>query len=679
MKEKAKKVIEMRNCNKAKIKKSKERGITLIALIVTIIVLLILAGITIATLTGENGIITKAIEAREQTIIAEEKEKISLAYTACKTNDFSSNVTDEQLQEELGKLDDNVQVTTSGDDLIVLFNKTMHKYSVNQDGEIQQIANLDPEEKDKIVDMLDINVAVTEGGEVLYINTNIDTSKYSILDTENTTTITENGVKKAIDGVCFIDGEGKLYMCGGIDSVDIPICISDMDNDLKGKNIVDVYYHRNYSIMVARDSEGKLYTWGSNEYGQLGDGTTEIGYSNYRDEPICISDLDNDLKGKNIVDVYASSTVIAKDSEGKLYTWGRNQDGELGDGTTENRKVPICISDLENDLNGKSIVDLYNGSAIIARDSEGKLYTWGSNMDGKLGDGTTENRKVPICISDLENDLKGKNIVDVYTGPTMIAKDSEGKLYTWGRNQDGELGDGTTEIGYSEYRNVPMCISDLENDLKGKNIVDVYTGSTMIAKDSEGKLYTWGSNVDGKLGDGTTVEGENRDVPICISDLENDLKGKNIVDIYDDGSTIIAKDSEGKLYTWGSNKVGELGDGSTETGYDNYRDVPICISDLENDIKGKNMVDIVNIEGGMFAKDNEGKLYTWGYNGFGQLGDRTTEVIEVPICISDNKNSIFFNTEISNYTMIDYAMTSHMLVSDDGKVIYVAWNNAAPN
>ena len=86
MKEKAKKVEEMGNCKKAKIEKSKERGITLIALIVTIIVLLILASVTIATLTGENGIITNAIEARERTEIASVKEQAKL--------DIASWVTD---------------------------------------------------------------------------------------------------------------------------------------------------------------------------------------------------------------------------------------------------------------------------------------------------------------------------------------------------------------------------------------------------------------------------------------------------------------------------------------------------------------------------------------------------------------------------------------------------------
>ncbi len=662
---------------KRKIKKA-NNGITLIALVITIIVLLILAGVTIATLTGDNGTLTKSNDAKEQTTIAEEEEAISLAYMACKANDYTKNVKSDEMQKELEKNQYEVQVTSSGDDLIVLFKNTKHRYKVNQKGEINQITDLNPEEKSKIIDMLDINIASTAGGDVVYIDTNIDTGEYSILNTENRNIITENGVKKAIEGYCFIDNEGKLYTWGenddgvlGDGSTEryryIPVCISDLDNDLKGKNIVNIYKYN--GIIIAKDDKGKLYTWGENDGGVLGDGITEVSYDKYRNVPVCISDLDNDLKGKNIVDVYIDGyTVIAKDNEGKLYTWGNNEDGVLGDGITEvdydkYRNVPVCISDLDNDLKGKSIVDIYMCyDRVIAKDSEGKLYTWGNNEYGVLGDGTTEvgydkYRNVPVCISNLDNDLKNKNIVDVYNNEdsyTIIAKDSEGKLYTWGKNNNGQLGDGSTE----RYRYIPVCISDLDNDLKGKNIVEVYNDySTVIVKDSEGKLYTWGKNEYGELGDGTTEVGfdKYRNVPVCISDLNNDLKDKDIVEIYKYGSTLIAKDSEGKLYTWGSNEYGILGEEITEE----YINVPICISNLDNDLKGKNIVGVYS----EIVMDSEGKIYTLGrmYNG----------EIEKPTCISDDKNSVFFNKRISRVKRIIISnITIVICFSDDGEIIY---------
>ena len=103
--------------------------------------------------------------------------------------------------------------------------------------------------------------------------------------------------------------------------------------------------------------------------------------------------------------------MIAKDSNGKLYSWGDNDYGQLGDGTTTDSSMPICISDIENSpLREKNIVKIYREeNSIIVKDSSGKLYTWGENDYGQLGDGTTTNSSMPICISDMESSpLKGR-------------------------------------------------------------------------------------------------------------------------------------------------------------------------------------------------------------------------------------------------------------------------------
>ena len=88
----------------------------------------------------------------------------------------------------------------------------------------------------------------------------------------------------------------------------------------------------------------------------------------------------------------------------------------MGNETTADSSMPVCISDIESSpLKEKNIVDVYNyGSTIIAKDSSGKLYTWGRNYYGKLGNGTTYDSSMPICISDVENsELKGKKIKNV--------------------------------------------------------------------------------------------------------------------------------------------------------------------------------------------------------------------------------------------------------------------------
>ena len=693
------------------------KGITLIALVVTIIILLILAGVSIAMLTGNNGVLTQGKRAKEETEIAEEKEAISLAMNALKiqkqvgakesgikvalnnepkeevldaqsknviklsaTSTNSIIITPEELKEEMDKGNPKPESVTQGDDdgLEVTFaaDRKNRSYDVTQAGVITKKAQLTPEEAAKIVDVVanidGVTYVLTAGGEVKETTV----TPGNIFGTLKTTdeVITKNGVKKKNED-WFIDKKGKVYTWGsnsygqlgnGSETTtytSVPICISEVeDSPLKGKNIVDVY--SDGSTMIARDSDGKLYSWGRNNFGQLGNETTANSSM-----PVCISDIENSpLKGKNIVEVYGSSTSsIVKDSVGKLYTWGYNEYGQLGDGKTTNSSMPVCISDIENSpLKGKNIVEVYGSSiSSIAKDSDGKLYSWGYNSGGTLGNGTTANSSMPICISDIKNSpLKGKNIVKIYQGYQMIiVKDSNGKLYSWGENYSGHLGDGTTD-----NRSMPVCISDIESSpLKGKNIVEVHNyDSTIIAKDSSGKLYTWGNNYYGQLGNETTADSS---MPVCISNIESSpLKGKNIVDVYNYGSTIIAKDSSGKLYSWGNNDSGELGNGTTKNS-----SMPVCISDIENSsLKGKNIVKVYSNGYTMIVKDSNGKLYSWGYNGYGQLGDGTTGNSSMPICISDVENSELKGKKIKN---VEYNSYNNGIYHNSFEVYYYVTEN----
>ena len=492
-----------------------------------------------------------------------------------------------------------------------------------------------------------------------------------------------------------IDEEGKVYTWGNnevgqlgdgttTNSV-LPICISDKENELKGKRIVDI--SAGYGHTVAIDEEGKAYAWGYNEFGQLGDGTTTNSVL-----PICISNKENELKGKKIISISAGGVhTVAIDEEGKVYTWGNNEVGQLGDGTTTNSVLPICISDKENELKGKRIVDISAGYGhTVAIDEEGKVCTWGYNKDGQLGDGTTTNSVLPICISDKDNELKGKKIINISAGVVhTVALDEEGKVYTWGDNEVGQLGDGkandivapihihsaepicltdkqnelkrmktvkvvtekteviTEVISLAESGKIyiwevgegtaiyalPICISDEDTELKGKRIVDISAGKNYtVALDEEGKVYACGNNEDGQLGDGTTT---NSPLTICISDKENELKGKKIISISAGGRYTVALDEEGKVYTWGYNYDGQLGDGTTTNSV-----LPICISDKENELKGKRIVNISAGYGHTVAIDEEGKVYTWGGNYYGQLGDGTKNDSKVPICISDKENEL---------------------------------------
>ncbi len=470
------------------------KGITLIALVISIIILLILAAITINLTIGERGILTRAREAG-------------------RNYQNAANYEDEQLAKLLeGEQREEKKARTE----VILMREKV--YLLMPEGKIRNANGIEERELSK----------VEIGEEVL---------------------LEANGIKQQ-EGNILIDNDGKLYEWNEIENK--YICITDIAGSvLQGKDIVDIV--TNGSTVIARDSNSKLYTWGNNWYGQCGDGTTEN-----RSTPICISDIAGSvLQGKNIVDVVTDGrTVITRDSNGKVYAWGNNWYGQCGDGTTEYRSTPICISDIAGSvLQGKNITGVVNYDAIvIARESNGKLY--GLNWE----------EKKYICISDEGGSvLQGKNIVDVVAyGDTVIARDSNGKLYG---------------LNWEEKKYI--CISDEGGSvLQGKNIVDVVAyGDTVIARDSNGKLYTWGYNAYGQCGDGTT---EYRENPICISDEDGSvLQGKNIIDVVTNGDTVIAVDNNGKVYAWGDNWYGQCGNGTTE----NRITTPICMNEVYEGFK----------------------------------------------------------------------------------------------
>ena len=266
--------------------------------------------------------------------------------------------------------------------------------------------------------------------------------------------------------------------------------------------------------------------------------------------------------------------VIAKN--GSLYMWGNNDEGQLGDGTDENRYTPVKIMD---NVASVSLGTRHSGAIT----TDGSLYMGGNNDEGQLGDGTGKNKYTPVKIMD---NVASVSLGDGYCHCGVITTD--GSLYMWGHNDVGQLGDGTTDDQYT-----PVKVMS--------NVVSVSLGvfhSGAITKD--GSLYMWGDNNYGQLGDGTT---ENRDTPVKIMD--------NVVAVSlgDDYSGAITTD--GSLYMWGENNCGQLGDGTAEN-----KCIPVKI--MDNVIS----VSLDALRSGAITKDR--KLYVWGDNAGGWLGDEET-------------------------------------------------------
>ncbi len=296
--------------------------------------------------------------------------------------------------------------------------------------------------------------------------------------------------------------------------------------------------------MTAIDSAGSAYGWGYNNFGQTGVGTTTT--------PIKVPTKLTALAGKTIKQIATGLLhTVALDSTGKVYAWGDNSSaGQLGNGTTISSLTPVAVTG--GALAGKTITAVAAGFFhTLALDSTGKVYAWGDGVYGQLGNSNSVQQNSPVAVT-TTGALSGKTIVAIAAGGRMsMALDSNGQLYTWGQNGSGEVGDGTTTT-----RNAPVAVSTT-GLLSGKNITAISSAySKSMALDSNGRVYAWGSNAYGQLGDGTTTD---RSSPTLVTGLS----GITITGISSSATHSLAIDNTGKAYAWGLNTSGQLGDGTT--------------------------------------------------------------------------------------------------------------------
>lgn len=283
--------------------------------------------------------------------------------------------------------------------------------------------------------------------------------------------------------------------------------------------------------------------------------------------------------------------------DGTLWAWGA-----IFDGTNTNKLTPIQIgSD-----HWKEIAAGQSYSLIIK--SDGTLWAWGANSYGNLGDGTTTTRYSPVQIG-LE--ANWKEIACNQWNSYAIKND--GTLWAWGDNQLGQLGDGTTI-----RRTSPVQISS-SNDWK-----EIAAGSqSALALKTNGTLWAWGNNQYGQLGDGTTTQ---RLSPIQVGSA-NDWKEITSAHFFN-----LALKNNGTLWAWGNNSRGNLGDGTKIN-----RLSPTQIGSDNNWIK----ISIGQAVQSMALK-NDGTLYTWGSNVFGNLGNGTKTDVYNPTLVPSQSNCIQF-------------------------------------
>lgn len=329
--------------------------------------------------------------------------------------------------------------------------------------------------------------------------------------------------------------------------------------------------------------DGTVACWGRNEFGELGNGTSGNAFSS----PVRVASSES-FQTVAAGGLHSCALTVT----GVAYCWGRNGNGQLGDGSSTDRTTPVEVAGM---LTYRRIAA--GRFHTCALDTGGAAYCWGSNLNGKLGDGTTTSSSAPIPVSG------GLSFEQIGAGEQhTCGLTTAGEIYCWGDNSYGQLGDGT---------NTGSTVPVLAGTGYGALAVG---GFHTCALTTAGVAQCWGNGGFGQLGNGSLA---NSSVPVPVS-------GALSFSALSAGLYTTCGIAAGITYCWGNNFDGQLGDNTTTD-----RAQPTAVS---------SSVSFEALSVGSYhtcaIQTVNGDAYCWGWNGYGQVGDGTAFEQTGPVAVS---------------------------------------------
>lgn len=455
------------------------------------------------------------------------------------------------------------------------------------------------------------------------------------------------------DGTVWVSGGNSNGQMGNGTSIDgscqvTPVQVPSLTNVIAAANC--------YSTNLVLKSDGSMWSWGANTYGQIGDGTSVINALPVKNNSIsgikqvaAGGEFSMSLKNDGTVWNWGNNTSaqlglgsignysytpemiqnltdvkkiaagfdigVALKNDGTVWGWGSGNSGEFGDGNYYVERSPIQVKGLAG------IKDIAAGMGfILALKDDGTVWSLGYNIHGMLGDGTTVNKDKPVQVKNLTNVKK------IYAKEwNGAALKEDGTVWTWGDNGSGQIGNGSA-ASYTIYQTIPVQVSNLNG------IIDFSLGDTFaLAVKSNGSVWSWGNNSSGEMGNGT-ISYHGQTSPLQVMALSG-IKSVSGGDAY-----CAATKGDGTIYSWGQNDCGQLGDGTT---FD--KATPTLV---------KGVTDMNSVTSGgqgrhNIALKNDGTIYTWGNNSYGQLGFNALNRL------TPTKVGVKFNVDVNNDGKVD--------------------------
>ncbi|WP_308220360.1 RCC1 domain-containing protein [Pimelobacter simplex] len=329
--------------------------------------------------------------------------------------------------------------------------------------------------------------------------------------------------------------------------------------------------------LVAVGPDGTVSGSGTNAFGELGDGSTTA-----RPSPVATKVL------QNVVQVGQSSTGALSTCALTTYLTGSGEVWAAGGGVNLPTKVP-GLSDIIQIATG--------GCHQLALDAQGRVWAWGSNSNGQLGNGTAGGSWVANPV----NVLSGVSTIGAGYLHSLAIK-TDGTLWTWGYNNSGQLGHGDTTQRPTPTQVPGSALSGVRSISGG-----VYSSYALTR---DGKAWSWGSNASGELGQGDTTQ---RTTPARITSLGDGSPAGPVRELIGASGGAGALMADGTVRVWGLNSSGQLGGGAPGTSSS-----PVAVPGLTGQVA---------LAGGWAtwaSADKAGKVSVWGATGNRQRGDGTT-------------------------------------------------------
>ena len=359
---------------------------------------------------------------------------------------------------------------------------------------------------------------------------------------------------------------------------------------------------------LAIDKNGLVWGWGLNDLGQLGQGGTEPDFCrSARDGVVTPISVVGSLKTFCKISV-GNNYSMALDKNGMAWGWGTNTIGQLGDNTVTRKLTPVSVAGavktfckISASVEAGRFVRT-NAVHTLAIDKNGRAWAWGANVWGRLGDGTLTNRLTPVSVGGTV-----KTFCEIGAGAGFsVSIDKYGCAWGWGYNNYGQIGNNSNASSIT-----PVSVAGAV-----KTFCKIFAGALHChAIDKNGRAWGWGYNNNGELGDNSTVS---KLTPVSVAGAI-----KTFCEISSSRQHSVAIDKNGKVWSWGRNAVGALGDG---TFVDKL--TPVSLAGTN-----KTFCKIEADWGFSMGIDKYGQVWGWGAGEHHRLGNNLNFCVTTPVRI----------------------------------------------